>query len=246
MAYNNLIPPTQVIVGDTNTTHTYIYRYLKKIYCQNNECNTCQICIAIEKQQHPQQLWISPEKTYTKDQLLPIMHSLSFIVDQNTHFFCIITYADLLTPLCANSLLKSLEEPPHNYHFILTTEREDQLLATIRSRAIINILPNNLTIQQHAELFNLFTQHTVPITLSGCIGLIKKIDQSKTNENEIRILLEDLITHYHQRTMIVTTTTETNYYSYRIQILYALLEKPIMPGSGKFILKQLFLNFFLI
>jgi DNA polymerase-3 subunit delta' len=44
--------------------------------------------------------------------------------------------AELLTPSAANSLLKTLEEPPPRTHFVLITSRTNRLLDTIRSRTL--------------------------------------------------------------------------------------------------------------
>ncbi|MBX3127532.1 MAG: DNA polymerase III subunit [Polyangiaceae bacterium] len=48
----------------------------------------------------------------------------------------IVRDADLLTTSAANSLLKTLEEPPPRTHFVLLTSRENRLLDTIRSRTL--------------------------------------------------------------------------------------------------------------
>jgi len=44
--------------------------------------------------------------------------------------------AEELTPPAANSLLKTLEEPPQRTHFVLLTSRANRLLDTIRSRTV--------------------------------------------------------------------------------------------------------------
>lgn len=46
----------------------------------------------------------------------------------------VINPADYMSEAAQNALLKSLEEPNVNTHFLLVTENEQQLLATIRSR----------------------------------------------------------------------------------------------------------------
>lgn len=48
----------------------------------------------------------------------------------------IIREAEMLTPPAANSLLKTLEEPPERTHFVLITSRPNRLLDTIRSRTL--------------------------------------------------------------------------------------------------------------
>jgi DNA polymerase-3 subunit delta' len=48
----------------------------------------------------------------------------------------IVLAADELSPQAANTLLKTLEEPPPRTHFILVTSRPSKLLTTIRSRSV--------------------------------------------------------------------------------------------------------------
>lgn len=49
----------------------------------------------------------------------------------------IIEDAEKMTKECANHLLKTLEEPPKNTYFILTTSKLSRVLPTIRSRAVV-------------------------------------------------------------------------------------------------------------
>ena len=54
--------------------------------------------------------------------------------------FVVVKDADMLTPEAQNALLKLLEEPPSHAVIVLSTERKQKLLPTIRSRTVeINI-----------------------------------------------------------------------------------------------------------
>lgn len=56
--------------------------------------------------------------------------------------FIVVDDADSMSLPAQNALLKLLEEPVKNVHFILTTHKPGQLLATIRSRSqVISVLP---------------------------------------------------------------------------------------------------------
>lgn len=48
----------------------------------------------------------------------------------------IVREAEMLTPSAANSLLKTLEEPPERTHFVLLTSRPTRLIDTVRSRTL--------------------------------------------------------------------------------------------------------------
>ena len=70
-----------------------------------------------------------------RSEILPLAQFAPF---EATSTFFIFPEADVSFPVfqpeAANALLKTLEEPRPNVHFILTSERADSLLATIRSR----------------------------------------------------------------------------------------------------------------
>lgn len=63
----------------------------------------------------------------------------------------IIDNAHTFTKEAANALLKIIEEPPADTHFILITDRYEQVLPTIRSRCI-NIRFSNLSADEVAEI----------------------------------------------------------------------------------------------
>ena len=70
-----------------------------------------------------------------RTEILPLAQFAPF---ESTSTFFIFPEADISFPVfqpeAANALLKTLEEPRPNVHFILTSERADSLLPTIRSR----------------------------------------------------------------------------------------------------------------
>jgi DNA polymerase-3 subunit delta' len=62
----------------------------------------------------------------------------------------IVRAAHELTMAAANALLKTLEEPPANTHFVLITHRPGELLDTVRSRTLavrFGALPDSLVVE---------------------------------------------------------------------------------------------------
>ncbi|QHU92111.1 hypothetical protein GWK76_02135 [Candidatus Saccharibacteria bacterium oral taxon 488] len=64
----------------------------------------------------------------------------------------VINPADQMSEAAQNALLKSLEEPNTNTHFLLVTENEQQLLATIRSRCQVLTLHRTSQVQDETLL----------------------------------------------------------------------------------------------
>jgi len=64
-----------------------------------------------------------------------ILERVGFAPHEGRALVFIVRDADELTSQAANSLLKTLEEPPARTHFVLLSSRPNRLLDTIRSRA---------------------------------------------------------------------------------------------------------------
>ncbi len=236
--------PTYLVVGSRTATRAHVVQFLQQRLCSQQGCTTCTVCIQIHAQQHPETLWIAPEKIYTKEQLAPVFSSLAFMQEGNRPFFCIMQDADYLTPLCANSLLKALEEPPAHYYFILTTERLDALLPTIRSRSIVYSTDTIVsTPASDGQLHTFFMQTALPATYRSTS--IVKQEMASLTEHELRNFLENLIITYHEAIKnALTNEHSTDELFRRMEILEKQLEKPIMPGSSKLILQTLAMQFF--
>lgn len=86
---------------------------------------------------------LKPEQktTITIDQVREIL--AGFTTKITTPVFILINPADKLTEEAENAILKSLEEPKDNLHFVLVTEKPSKLLPTILSRAALYIWSNN-------------------------------------------------------------------------------------------------------
>ena len=106
-------------------------------------CGKCDVCRRIEARQHPDVRVVVPREEgdrnlqveYVRKELLPFTQYAPFEARAS---FLIIRNADICFPAhhaeAANALLKTIEEPRKNVHFILLSERPDRLLQTIRSR----------------------------------------------------------------------------------------------------------------
>jgi len=76
------------------------------------------------------------------------VHDLEQIVrtKQSTALIITIHHADRMTQQAQNCFLKLLEEPGSNIHFVFFTHHANQLLATVRSRAHLFELKQNIKI----------------------------------------------------------------------------------------------------
>ena len=118
-------------------------------------CGECRSCKRAIQNQWLDLYWLEPETnaeetrigTHKIDAFREIKTKLGMGPVEEPYKVVVITEADRMTPQASNAILKTLEEPPPNWIFILTAADSSRLLPTILSRCIeIRLSP--LTPQQ--------------------------------------------------------------------------------------------------
>jgi DNA polymerase-3 subunit delta' len=100
-------------------------------------CGECRQCRWIAADQHPDVTRLSPEEDsqYIRiEQVRALIEDMSLTAHGQGYKVAILTPADALYPHAAQSLLKTLEEPPPRTMLLLVTSQPSRLLPTIRSR----------------------------------------------------------------------------------------------------------------
>jgi hypothetical protein len=235
------IPHAQLWVGPHDILLQEVYRYLQTILCNQGGCSMCTVCTHIVQQQHHAICWLYPEKQYTLDKLEIIFSTLAFALDPDALFFFIIQKADTLSAACSNQLLKSLEEPPRGYHFLLLTDNTHDILPTIRSRCIIKTWHTQSNEHAHQAIIDCFTKKN---KLSATAFALL-VETSKINEHETKEVIELLLTYWGQqykKALLKNTADATQRALYMVEhFKHALIMAP-MPGSSKLFWKNLFLQ----
>jgi DNA polymerase III subunit delta' len=110
----------------------------QKLNCtaqDDRPCGSCSSCIKIEKLGHPDLHIIQNGEAQIKiEDIRDIQREASFRAYEGAMKVFIIDNAHKLNPEAANSLLKTLEEPPKDVLIILITHKPQNIIKTVLSR----------------------------------------------------------------------------------------------------------------
>jgi hypothetical protein len=231
--------PVLLWVGPQATTHEHAQHLFQKIFCPHNGCTTCTTCLQIQQRQYHAISWFSPERQYLVDDMDAILEQLTFSLEIGEHRFLVLDRTESLTLATANRLLKSLEEPPAGYHFLLLTEHLQAILPTIRSRALVHQWQETQTNLAYNAYVSLFTQNSHP-HLATFTELLET--QPLTEQDTIRALDEILEVVMTRRKHEITQGTLHPTTEQTLNRLLGMAKHPPMPGSSKLFWKNLYLQ----
>ncbi|OGQ14491.1 MAG: hypothetical protein A3B70_05035 [Deltaproteobacteria bacterium RIFCSPHIGHO2_02_FULL_40_11] len=155
--------------------------FAKKLNClEAAGCNACNACKKIEKNIHPDVIWIESQGESIKiEPLRELQRTLHLKPYEGRWKVVIIDGAQHLTLAASNSLLKILEEPPAQTTFLLLAPHAENLLSTITSRCqrirLSDAPPPNLD-----DIENLNSLLSLPVSLEERFQLA--IEISKDDE----------------------------------------------------------------
>ena len=117
------------------TLAQFIAKASNCIRLQNDFCDSCPSCERISDNAHPDVRNVAPDGQFIKiDQMRSLSREVFFKPFEGRRRVFIIDEAEKFRDESANSILKTLEEPPDTSFLILITSRPNDLLPTIRSR----------------------------------------------------------------------------------------------------------------
>ncbi len=154
------------------------YSLAMTILCEQKGCLKCDTCSRVKKRHHPDLHYLEPEGTngYLIEQIRSLIEDVQLSSIVSKYSIYILDRVDLMSPSCANALLKTLEEPPLHVVFILLGRTRESVLSTIVSRCSVVPFRNIPTSQAAAIL----SQHVgseprmSKIAIEACGGSITK------------------------------------------------------------------------
>ena len=159
MSFKNVIDQKEAVnilkeeLKDDRINHAYLFygkegigkrtlavEFARALLCEereNDSCNSCNTCRRIDHGNHPD-LKIIEGNAKTKnlkiDQIREMQKEIAYKPYESNHKIYIIDGAENMTNQAANSLLKTLEDPPSYAIIILISEELNKLLPTVISR----------------------------------------------------------------------------------------------------------------
>ena len=120
------------------TLAQFVAKACNCVRLQNDFCNSCPSCQRVSENAHPDVRNVAPDGQFIKiDQMRSLSREVFFKPFEGRRRVFIIDEAEKFKDESANSILKTLEEPPDTSILILITSRPNDLLPTIRSRCQI-------------------------------------------------------------------------------------------------------------
>ncbi|MGZ6255033.1 MAG: hypothetical protein ACXWL5_03530 [Candidatus Chromulinivorax sp.] len=236
--------PTQLWIADQKTATTQIIDYLQKKLCSQNNCKQCVTCNQIAIKEHAWIIWLSPERSYTVEQIDEVIAQSSFTLDDQEKRYFIFDQAERLPDQCSNRLLKTIEEPNFGYHFFFLTSRAQGLPRTIQSRCLIQNLKNLSNLEQYKELLQPF----LTLQFNNPINFIKQLESFDIKEQETKEIIDNLFEHWSKelKNELLKDNDQIDQnlkiYHSLVKILKQAIDNPPMTGGTKIFWKNLYIK----
>ena len=189
---NNHMPHALLLAGpEFCGKYDFARALAKSLLCEKRDvntqaaCNDCKSCSLFEADSHPDfsTVQLAEKKSQiVVDQIRKLNEFVYLSRSYEGSRVVIIAPVERLNINAANSLLKTLEEPPEKTVLILVSSNPSQLIPTIRSRCQVLHLPQP-TLQQATEWLSTQTIENSPDELLAAAGgkpmLAKQLDEGE-------------------------------------------------------------------
>ncbi|MCD7823378.1 MAG: hypothetical protein LUG86_05095 [Oscillospiraceae bacterium] len=154
-----------LLVGDKGVGKKTSAKYMAlEILCRSDgeiPCGVCKDCRMISNDAHPDVITVSASGksgNFRADDLRPIISDAYIASNEGGYKIYILPDIDKALPAAQNTLLKIFEEPPDHVVIIMTAVKLENVLPTVRSRAIVINVPE----ATHDDVISALTERRIP------------------------------------------------------------------------------------
>lgn len=228
-------------IGQQEKIVRQAYAWLQNLLSDCQGCQVCSRCRLIEERQYYAVTWIKPDGIYVLEDLQPLFKTISFRLEKGQRHIFVVQSADALSEVCANSLLKTIEEPPAGYHFIFLAECLEMITPTLVSRCVVQFIQEERKTNETSILSSYFMQEG----FQSPAAFLQELDRLKPTEQLTTVLLQDILQHWlsqASQTYLQASPKKQEYALRAIALLQQYLSYPLLPASSKLIWRDLFLQ----
>ncbi len=201
MISNDRLPHALLITGVKGTgIQEFATKLAASVLCEQTtetgeNCQSCAACHLIKASTHPDLLLVSPEeegKAIKVDQIRKLVGFSQLQNHYNQRKVIIISPAEAMNISSANSLLKTLEEPPGDTLIILVSHQPSSLPITVRSRCQkMKVSASSVHVREWLE-GKVEPELIETVLASGCGPLFSEGTEEAEQIPDRSSLLEDL------------------------------------------------------
>jgi DNA polymerase-3 subunit delta' len=132
-------PHAMLFIGPTRETEIFTEYLGRVLLCRDEAapCGVCEGCLQMKAGNHPDYAIVDVEGTVKTAQIEAIQEQLTLRAHAGGRTVYVLRGIDNITPVAANRLLKTLEEPVPSVIALLTAQNQQRILPTIVSRCFI-------------------------------------------------------------------------------------------------------------
>lgn len=188
--------------------------------------------VLVRERTHPSLRFLAPGKNgYKRADFEGLVHEISRARESRDPLLCVIENASALNDACANSLLKVLEEPPRDVFFAFTAPSCEQVLPTVRSRALVVVCEyENDVRSEEQQLYQLLVA-CKPISAAAWIAAL---EQAQLDDVRTRVLLDAVFQQLHtdfQRATCAGEEARARQIDRVLKVLVYALDRLPVPGN---------------
>lgn len=248
-----LVGNCPILVCGTNSLNlkNFCSGILKKEFCKNSTQINCQCpyCLATGTENSCNQnfLWLKPDGWYDVKTIDLMLSKIVFKLSDGEHFYVVMESVDRMPKACSNRILKILEEPSPGYRFILTTQNQNSVIATIRSRCqIFELDQEDLSGGDSSPIAQFLLSGPGPDQAEEFFDLVDSLDLDQVLSQEIfESIFACAVKEFIELSSKPLPEKEIDRLKFLMVFLKAcrIFQKmPVQPGSGKIFWKNFFVQ----